>query len=106
MTNDPNKLIPRRGTAIIRRDKPKERSAGGIAIPQSAQAEFEGLETYAYIVRVGAPELNLMGNEMPSEYVAGDRVLIAPSQGLSIIEYLGDQYGIIPFSAILAKVES
>lgn len=85
-------LIPLDGYAVIERDKAKDRTSGGLYLPDIAK-EKRAVGIIKALPEYGYPELNI-----------GDKVVFLPFSGKEIT-FNNTEYLIVPCSDIEAKLE-
>jgi len=86
---------------LIQRSEALTKTAGGIVIPEKAQAKV----LQGTVVAAGPGARNQNGEHMPLAVKAGDTVLL-PEYGGQKVELENKEYHLFRESDILAKIES
>jgi chaperonin GroES len=94
------KFRPLRDNVLIRRVEAKEKTAGGLILPESAKDKPQEAE----VIAIGPGRTNKEGNKVPMTVSVGDLVLFK-KYSTTDVKLEGDQYLILKESDILAVVE-
>lgn len=93
---------PGRDGVLIRTDRGKEKTEGGIWIPETAQDKA----CTGVIVKVGLPAINEFGVEIPIPLKKDDKVIFSKFSGQEIAFEEDDyEYKIIPSKLIFGVIE-
>jgi len=94
------KVEPFGGRVLLKKDKPRTRTKGGIHLP-SAGSQVGGISR-GTIVEIGAGGQNTDGVTIPMRVKVGDRVLFIPDFGNSQLKIAEEEHYILPEDGILA----
>lgn len=94
------KMIPLHDRILLKRVGEKEKTKGGIIIPDTAK----GKPMQCKVIAAGKGEVNKEGKPIPSEVKEGDRVLFGRYAGTEI-KIEGEEYLIVRENDILGIVE-
>jgi chaperonin GroES len=92
------KWQPLGARVLVRRDKPVEKTPGGVIIPEGVEPDEQ---IYGIVVASGRPCFNQQGLEVKSMLSVGDRVLLAAWSG-TVIKVEGEELRLIYEDAIIA----
>lgn len=95
-------IHPLNGYCVLKPIKPKDKTEGGILIPEDAQEKtpYEG-----EVIAIPESNLTSNGTNLPIEVKVGDRVLFGRFAG-EAIEVDGEEYKIVELTAIHAVVKN
>lgn len=94
-----SKLIPMDGKLIIKRDDQKEKTPGGILLPDIAKDKL----MTGRVLSIGGPKIMENGNSVPITVKEGDRVLFGRYSGAEV-EIEGQVVIVCEQSDLLAKL--
>ena len=94
------KFRPLRDNVLIRRVEAKEKTAGGLILPESAKDKPQEAE----VIAVGPGRTNKDGSKVPMTVNVGDLVLFK-KYSTTDVKLDGDEFLILKESDILAVVE-
>ena len=94
------KFRPLRDNVLIRRVEAKEKTAGGLILPESAKDKPQEAE----VIAIGPGRTNKEGNKVPMTVSVGDLVLFK-KYSTTDVKLEGNEYLILKESDILAVVE-
>jgi len=92
-------FFPTGNKVVIVLEREKEKTAGGIIIPNVAKVK----PIVARVVAVGPGRINEYGNLIPVNCKVGDRIMFSKMVGLPF-KYNGDEYMAIPDSDIVCII--